>query len=55
MTPGKSLTPWVLIIEQELYLPSGLYLGRITSEKRVGTQNEKRPNTHIQNYLKTVK
>ena len=21
MTPGESLTPWVLLLEQELYLP----------------------------------
>ena len=49
MTPGESLTPWVLLIEQESYLPSGPYLGRIASEKRVSVQNEKRPNRDIQN------
>ena len=44
MTPGESLTPWVLLIEEESYLPSGSYLGRITSRKRVGAQNEQHPN-----------
>ena len=38
MTPGESLTPWVLLTEVESYLPSGQYLGQITSEKEVGTQ-----------------
>ena len=55
MTPGDSLTPWVLLIEQESYLPSGSYLGRITSGKPVGAQNEKRPNRDMQNYFKTGK
>ena len=36
--PGKA---WVLLIEEESYLSSGPYLGRITSRKRVGAQNEK--------------
>ena len=55
MTPGKSLTPWVLLIEKESYLPSGPYLGRVTSGKRVGAQNEKRLNRNMQNYLKIGK
>ena len=55
MTPGESLTPWVLLIEEESYLLSGPYLGRITSEKRMGAQNEKRPNRNMQNYLKIGK
>ena len=55
MTPGESLTPWVLLIEQESYLPSGPCLGRITSGKRVGAQNEKRPNRDMQNYFKIDK
>ena len=53
MTAGESLTSWVLLIEQESYLPSGPYLGRIASEKRVSVQNEKRPNRDIQNYFKS--
>ena len=48
MTPGESLTPWVLLIEQESYLPLGPYLGRITSRRRVGVENEKRPNRDMQ-------
>ena len=44
MTPGESLTPWVLIIEKESYLPLEPYLGQITYEKQVGTQNKKCPN-----------
>ena len=55
MTPGENLKPWVLLIEQESYLPSGPYLGRITSGKRVGAQNEKRPNRDMQNYFKIDK
>ena len=55
MTPGESLTPWVLFIEQESYLPSGLYLGQITSGKQVGAQNEKHPNRDMQNYFKIGK
>ena len=51
---GK-LDTWVLLIEQESYLPSGPYLGRITSGKRVGAQNEKRPNRDMQNYFKIDK
>ena len=45
----------VLLIEQESYLPSGPYLGRITSGKWEGAQNEKRPNRDTQNYLKIGK
>ena len=52
MTPGESLTPWVLLIEDESYLPLGPYLGQITSEKKVGAQNDKCPNRDMQNYLK---
>ena len=55
MTPGESLTPWVLLIEEESYLPPGPYLGRITSGKRVGARNEKHPNRDMQNYLKIDK
>ena len=55
MTPGESLTIWVLLIEQESYLPSGLYLGGITSGKLVGAQNEKCPNRDMQMYFKTGK
>ena len=55
MTPGESLTPWVLLIEKESYLPSRPSLGRITSEKQVGAQNEKCPNRDMQNYLKSSK
>ena len=55
MTPGESLTPWVLFIEKESFLPSGPHLGRITSEKQVGAQNEKCPNRDMQNYLKSGK
>ena len=51
----ESLTTWVLLIEQQSYLPSGRYLGRITSGKRVGAQNEKHPNRDMQNYLKIGK
>ena len=54
MTPGKSLTSWVLLIEESC-VPSGPYLGRITSEKRVGPQNEKHPDRDMQNYLKIGK
>ena len=38
MTPGESLTPWVLLIEEEPYLPSGPYLGRTTSGKLIVAQ-----------------
>ena len=55
MNPGESLTPWVLLIEEETYLPSESYLGRITSGKRVGAQNKKHPNREMQNYLKIGK
>ena len=55
MTPGESLTPWVLPIEEESYLPSRPYLGQITSGKRVGAQNEKHPNRDMQSYLKIGK
>ena len=55
MTPGESLTPRVLLIEEESYLPSGPYLGQITSEKQVGAQNEKCADKDIQNYLKRGK
>ena len=55
MTPGESLTPWVLLIEEESYLPSGPYLGQITSEKQVGAENKKCTNTSMQDYLKTGK
>ena len=55
MASGESFTPWVLLIEQESYLPSGLYLGQITSGKRVGAQNKKRPNRDMQNYFKIGK
>ena len=55
MTRAESLKPWVLLIEQKSYLPSGPYLGRITSGKRVGTQNEKRSNRDMQNYFKIGK
>ena len=55
MTPGESLTPWVLLMEEESYLSSGPYLGQITSEKQVGAQNEKCPNRDMQNYLKSSK
>ena len=55
MTPGESLTPWVLLKEKESYLPSGPYLGRITSGKQVGTKNEKCPNRDMKNYLKSGK
>ena len=51
MTPGKSLAPWALVLEDKSYLPSGPYLGRITSKKRLGAQNEKR----LKNYLKISK
>ena len=54
-TPGESLTRWVLLMEEESYFLSGLYLGRITSGKRVGAQNEKCPNRDMQNYLKIGK
>ena len=43
LTPGESLAPWVLRIEQESDMPLRPYLGRITSGKPVGAQNEKRP------------
>ena len=51
----ESLRPWVLLIKQKLYLPSGPYLGRITSRKRVGAQNEKHPNRDWQNCFKIGK
>ena len=55
MTPRESLKSWVLLIEEASYLSSGSYLGRITSGKRVGAQNEKCPNRNNQNYQKTGK
>ena len=51
----ESLTTWVLLIEQQSYLPSGPCLGRITSGKRVGAQNEKHQNRDMQNYFKICK
>ena len=54
MTPGERLKTWVLLLE-ESYLPSGPYLGRITSGKRKGAQKEKHPNRDMQNYLKSSK
>ena len=54
ITPGESLTTWVLLIE-ESYLQSGSYLGRIASGKREGAQKEKQPNRDMQNYLKIGK
>ena len=39
----------------ESYLPSGPYLGRITSGKRVDAQNEKRLNRDTQDYFKIGK
>ena len=55
MTSGERLTLWVLLIEKVSYLPLGPYLGRTTSEKLVGAQNEKCPNRDMQNYLKSGK
>ena len=55
MTPGESLTPWVLLIEKESYLPTRPYLGQINSERLVGAQYEKCPNRDMQNYLKSGK
>ena len=55
MTPGESLTPWVLLVEKESYLPSEPYLRRINCEKQVGDQNEKCLNRDMQNYLKSSK
>ena len=55
MTPGESLTPWALLIEEESYLPSRPYLGQITTGKRVASQNENHPNRAMQNYLKIGK
>ena len=55
MIPGESLTPWVLLIEEGSYQPSGPYLGQITSEKQVEAQNEKCLNRDMQNYLKCGK
>ena len=55
MILGESLTPWLLLIEEELYLPSGPYLGQITSGKLVGAQIEKDRNKDMQNYLKIGK
>ena len=52
ITPRESLTPWMLLIEEESDLPSERYLGQITSEKQVSAQNEKCPNRDMQNYLK---
>ena len=43
----ESLKPWVLLIGEESYLPSGPYLGRITSGKWAGTQNEKHSNRNM--------
>ena len=54
MTPWKSLTAWVLLLE-ESFLPSGHYLGEITSGKRKGTQKEKHPNRDMKIYLKIGK
>ena len=54
ITHGESLTTWLLLLE-ESYLPSGPYLGRITSGKRKGTRKEKHPNRDMQNYLKIGK
>ena len=54
MTPEESLTAWVLLLE-ELYLPSGPYLGRITFGKQKSAQKEKHPNRKMQNYLKIGK
>ena len=51
----KSLTPWLLLIEEESHLSSGLYLGQITSGKPVGTQNERLPYRDMQNHLKIGK
>ena len=55
MILGESLTPWLLLIEEELYLPSGPYLGQITSGEQVGPQNEKHPSRVMQNYLRIGK
>ena len=55
MTPEESFTPWLLLIEQESFLSSGPYLGRITSGKWVGARNEKRANRDMQNYFKIGK
>ena len=55
MTPGETLTPFVLVIEKESYLPSGPYIGQTTSEKEMGAQNDKCPNREMQNYLKSGK
>ena len=55
MTPGERLTPWVLPVKQESFLSSAPYLGRVNSGKRVGAQNEKRPNRDMQNYFKIGK
>ena len=55
MAPWASLTPWVLLIEKELYLPSERNLGQITSGEQVGGQNEKHPSRVMQNYLKISK
>ena len=55
MTAGESLTPWVLLIEQESYLPSGPYLEQITSGKRASAKNEKGLNRDMQNYFKIGK
>ena len=54
MTPGESLAAWLLLLE-ESYLPSGPYLGRITSRKRKVVQKEKHSNRDLQNYLKVGK
>ena len=43
----ESLKPWMLLIGEESYLPSGPYLGRITSGKWAGTQNEKHSNRNM--------
>ena len=51
---GK-LTPWVLLIQKESYLPLGPYHGQTTSEKQVVAQNEMCPNRDMQNYLKNGK
>ena len=40
---------------EESHLPSGSYLGQITSKKQVCAQNEKCPNRDLKNYLKSGK
>ena len=55
MTPVERLTPWLLPVEQESCLSSAPYLVRVNSGKRVGAQNEKRPNREMRNYFKIGK